>query len=166
MCVTGARWQAWPGGVSRPSATPAISSKGFLLNTSPTDRWCRLKESRLEDPVARRMLGDQRSALGVVLDHCGELGLTGRVIRIGPAVEAFTLGFELNPETLCVLFEFTNLEIKGLAAHIFRQFCREMEGCSLVNIMDDCGLESLRQMKLSYHPVAQRGMYNARAKTG
>jgi hypothetical protein len=59
----------------------------------------------------------------------------------------------LNHDTFCILYEITDLSVKGLAQFIFREFSRELKGYRYLNIMDDSGLENLKQVKLSYKPV-------------
>jgi len=65
---------------------------------------------------------------------------------------AFTFGFKLNKDTFCILYEITDLSIKGLSQFIFRQFCSELKNHRYINIMDDSGLVNLKRVKLSYHP--------------
>jgi len=64
---------------------------------------------------------------------------------------AFTFGFKLNKDTFCILYEITDLSIKGLSQFIFRQFCSELKNHRYINIMDDSGLVNLKRVKLSYH---------------
>jgi hypothetical protein len=60
-----------------------------------------------------------------------------------------------KPETFCILYEITDLGIKGLAQFIFRRYCQELKDYKFINIMDDSGLENLRRTKLAYKPVRQ-----------
>jgi hypothetical protein len=76
----------------------------------------------------------------------------GGLVKIESRIAAFTLGFPLNRQTLCVLYEISDLGKKGLSQYIFRRFCYEQRGYRYVNIMDDSGLENLREVKLSYRP--------------
>jgi uncharacterized protein len=55
--------------------------------------------------------------------------------------------------TFCILYEITDLGIKGLAQFIFRRFSQELKGYKYINIMDDSGLENLRKTKLAYKPT-------------
>jgi len=81
------------------------------------------------------------------------------VVKVADRVTAFTLGFPINPGTFCVLYEITDLSIKGLAQFIFRQFARDLKGYRYINIMDDSGLGNLKKVKLSYHPVRAVAAY-------
>ena len=68
-------------------------------------------------------------------------------------IKAFSFGYRLNCNTFCILYEITDLGIKGLAQFIFRRFSQELKGYKYINIMDDSGLENLRKTKLAYKPA-------------
>ena len=87
-----------------------------------------------------------------LLNNYRALNLQGRIVTVGNEVRAFTFGFALNSGTFCVLYEITDLTIKGLAQFIFREFCAELKSYRYINIMDDSGLENLKKVKLSYYP--------------
>jgi uncharacterized protein len=59
----------------------------------------------------------------------------------------------LDKDTFCILYEITDLTIKGLSQFIFRQFCSELKDYRYINVMDDSGLENLKRVKLSYRPL-------------
>jgi hypothetical protein len=88
-----------------------------------------------------------------LLDDYSGLKIVGRVVKIDKKIKALTFGFRLAEDTFCILYEITDLSIKGLAQFIFREFCRELADYKYINIMDDSGLENLKKVKLSYHPV-------------
>jgi len=115
--------------------------------------WMRERKARNPDPIYRQMLQDSRVCLETTLDNYADLNFIGRIIRINKTTKAFTFGFKLNPDTFCILYEITDLSIKGLSQFIFRQFCSELKDYKYINIMDDSGLENLKIVKLSYHPV-------------
>jgi hypothetical protein len=107
------------------------------------------------------MLKDSLSSLKILLKTFHFLSLQGRVVKIKNEVKAFTFGFAVNSSSFCVLYEVTDLTIKGLSPFIFRQFCRELEDYSFINIMDDSGLENLKKTKLSYRPWRMINSYIA-----
>ena len=88
------------------------------------------------------------------------LGLVGRVVFIDSCLKGYTFGYPLNSEIFCILFEVTDLSIKGLAQFLFRSFCQEGTAYRWINAMDDSGLENLKRVKLSYRPVKQLASYN------
>jgi hypothetical protein len=116
-------------------------------------QWLGNRSAQNKDPIYQGMLGDSRDGLKILLGHYRHLDIIGRLVKIDYKVKAFTFGFPLNKDTFCILYETTDLAIKGLAQFIFRQFCRELKNYRYINIMDDSGLENLKKVKLSYHPV-------------
>jgi len=115
--------------------------------------WEKAKEKVIQDRVYQGMLQDSGLCLDLLLKCYRGLGLIGRLVKIDGEVRAFTFGFRINQETFCILYETTDLKIKGLAQFIFWRFCRELKGYRYINIMDDSGLENLKKVKLSYRPL-------------
>lgn len=124
------------------------------------ESWQQERRARSRDHVYRAMLEDsQHSHRTGLMNHEG-LGLVGRVVFIDGLLKGYTFGYPLNSEIFCVLFEVTDLRIKGLAQFLFREFCREQAAYQWINTMDDSGLENLKRVKLSYRPVKQLSSYN------
>lgn len=117
------------------------------------DSWAGERKISNQGHIYQGMLEDSRVSLKNALDNYSELDFIGRVVKIDNKISGFTLGFKLNSDTFCILYEITDLSIKGLAQFIFRNFSSELEGFKYVNIMDDSGLENLKKVKLSYHPA-------------
>jgi len=115
-------------------------------------KWQSGREKKCNDAIYRQMLSDNYLAQKTAMDNFKKLELMGRIIRIKNKIQAYAFGFRLNPDTFCVLFEVANLGIKGIANFLFREFCKEQQGFSYINCMDDSGLESLKRVKLSYRP--------------
>ena len=125
------------------------------------ERWRKSRAEKYDDPIYQAMLEDSQSAHRIGVTHAKELGLVGRVVRIDGELSAYTFGYELNSETFCVLFEITDLNIKGLSQFIYREFCKELRGTyKWINAMDDSGLENLKRVKRSYHPTQLIPTYN------
>ena len=125
------------------------------------DAWYTARAMKCDDPVYCALLEDSRSAHQIAIAHTEALGLVGRVVRINEEIKGYTFGYPLNTDTFCVLFEITDLGIKGLAQFIFREFCKELIGTyRWVNTMGDSGLESLKRVKRSYHPTQLIASYN------
>lgn len=126
--------------------------------------WMHQRMSENQDAIYQGMLFDSRESFKILLDNYRKLNYLGRVVKIGKEIRAFTFGYRLNDDTFCILFEITDLSIKGLAQFIFREFSSELKDYTYINIMDDSGLENLKKVKLSYHPaklvpayIAKRG---------
>ena len=136
----------------------------------PTDRdaclnlygtWQMSRAEKYDDEIYQAMLEDSQSAHRIGITHAEKLGLVGRVVRINGEIRAYTFGYELNCETFCVLFEISDLSIKGLAQFIYREFCKELKASyRWINAMDDSGLENLKRVKLAYHPTRLLPSYN------
>ncbi len=116
-------------------------------------QWMRARKAAFPDLVYQGMLEDSGKSLKVLLDNYKDLDCSGWLVKIKNQVRAFSFGFKLNPQTFCILYEITDLSIKGLAQFIFRSFSSELEGNKYINVMDDSGLDNLKKVKLSYHPV-------------
>jgi len=113
--------------------------------------WAGQRRKR-KDKVYDGMIADSRLALDRVLSASGVLAYRGGALFVEGKLKGFTLGYPLNADTFCVLYEFTDLSCKGAAQFIFREFCRSLDGYRSINVMDDSGLENLRRVKMSYRP--------------
>lgn len=127
-------------------------------------QWMQARKAQNQEPVYQGLLLDSRNSLKILLGS--SLDFIGRLVLIGGRVKAFTLGFRLNSDTFCILYEIADLSIKGLSQFIFRTFTRELKDFRFINIMDDSGLENLKRVKLSYHPVKLVPAYIAQEKNG
>ncbi|MCM8757688.1 MAG: phosphatidylglycerol lysyltransferase domain-containing protein [Candidatus Omnitrophica bacterium] len=114
--------------------------------------WMQERLRRYKDRVYQSMLEDNFKVLKFLFNFYNDLDFTGWVVEIDSKVKAFSLGYPLNKDTFCILYEIADLKIKGLAQFIFWYFCQQLSSYKYINIMDDSGLENLRRTKLSYHP--------------
>ena len=130
-----------------------------LYNTWAAER----KLSHQED-FYHWCLDDSKIALKELLRVNINLGIEGRVVKVGHKVKAFSFGYKLNNDTFCILYEIADLKIKGIAQFIFRQFCAELKNYKYINIMDDSGFENLKKVKLSYHPARVEPAYIVKIK--
>jgi hypothetical protein len=129
-------------------------------------QWMCGRKAHNQEPLYQGMLEDGLRCLKVLLENYPSLGLIGRVVKINKEIKAFTFGFELNRDTFCILYEVTDLSVKGLSQFIFRSFCSELKEYKYINIMDDSGLENLKKVKLSYRPVRLIPAYIVIRKNG
>lgn len=114
--------------------------------------WAKQRKTQCADEVYCGMLEDNRRVIKKAWANYKQLNFEGIVVRVNKRIKAFSFGYRLNRDTFCVLYEITDLAIKGLAQFIFRQFAQELKDYRYINIMDDSGLENLRKTKLSYRP--------------
>ena len=125
------------------------------------DTWQESRAAKCSDAIYRAMLEDSRCAHRIGLAHADALGLIGRVVQINGHIRGWTFGYPLNADTFCILFEVTDLEIKGLAQFIYRKFARELANAyRWLNAMGDSGLANLKRVKRSYHPARLIPSYN------
>jgi uncharacterized protein len=129
-------------------------------------RWSGQRSGVNNDPVYQGMLKDSLVCLATVFSDYQKLGLAARIVEINGQVQAFTAGFAINPETFCVLYEFSDLSFKGLSQYIFRSLCQELQEYKYINIMDDSGLENLKKVKESYRPLRLIQSFIAGRKNG
>ncbi len=123
--------------------------------------WQQMRALKCQDKIYLGMMEDSFLCLKNFLEDYTKLGAVGRVVKIAHQIKAFSFGYQLNRDTFCILYEITDLTIKGLAQFIFRKFCSELSDFRYINIMDDSGLENLKQVKLSYAPVKLATAYIA-----
>ncbi len=125
------------------------------------DTWRETRSKKYDDCIYNAMLDDSQLAHRIGISHVEALGLIGRVVYIIGEIKGYTFGYPLNADTFCILFEITDLGIKGLAQFIYREFCKElMDSYKWINAMDDSGLENLKRVKRSYHPAQLLPSYN------
>ena len=124
------------------------------------DLWQLQRRTRSDDPLYHSMLDDSRHAHRTGLMNATKLGLSGGVVRIDGELKGYTVGYPLNEEVFCVLFEVTHPQLKGLAQFIYREFCRQQSCYRWINALDDSGLANLKRVKLSYHPIQLAPSYN------
>jgi hypothetical protein len=124
--------------------------------------WAAQRRANCNDPVYCGMMEDSFVTLQTVLNDFNQLECRGKVVRVDGDIKAFTIGYQLSPEAMCVLFEITDLSVKGLAQFIFREFCAELSAYRQINAMDTLGMENLDTVKLSYRPVRLAPAYAVR----
>ena len=122
--------------------------------------WSRQRKDKREDVIYQQMLEDSFLSFKTALRYYKKLGLSGYVVKIGGKIKACTFGYPLNKDTFCVLFEICDLNFKGIAQYIFREFCKKLSGYRYINIMGASDLENLKTVKLSYRPKREIKVYN------
>jgi len=128
--------------------------------------WMKERKDKFKDPIYQAMLQDSQTCLKIVLNHYRKLDFKGRIVKVDNRIKAFSFGFELNKDIFCILYEITDLSIKGLSQFIFHSFCSKLKDYRYINVMDDSGLENLKKVKLSYHPVKLVPSYIIKRRDG
>ncbi len=118
------------------------------------DEWKKEKEEKSNDALYTYLLMENRDVHQLIFNEGAHVGIVGRVVKIDDKIRAYTFGYRLNETTFCVLFEITDLSVRGLAAYIFSRFCedRALEPYTYINVMGDFGMENIKHAKESYRP--------------
>lgn len=115
------------------------------------ERW--LARRPLEGRGLDGLAVEEFHAILFAVAHMDALALTGLRLLVGGRTEAFIVGERLLPAVGHVLFEKSNLELRGAAQLIFREYCRSLADCALINTGDALGSDSLARSKESYRPL-------------
>lgn len=127
-----------------------ISDKNIADCKSILEKWCEQRNYT----QSSSLIAERKANLDL-LDNYDYLGLKGALIRVNGVPEAFTVGEQLNSNTVVVHVEKANADIHGLYPLINQQFlANQWTHMEYVNREQDLGLEGLRKAKLSYNPVA------------
>lgn len=115
-------------------------------------RW-REGKRRDPDPYVGALAEDAESAHRRALTERTALGLSGLTVIIDGAVAGYTLGGPITPGVVGVWCEIADPARRGLAAYLFREYCRAQTGAEWINAMDDSGLPALARAKRAYRPA-------------
>ncbi len=87
------------------------------------------------------------------LEDMEGFGLSGYVFYADGKPAGFLLGEPLNPSTFTIHFAKADIEVKGIYAYMFSEFCRLIgDSYEYINMEQDLGKPGLRQTKTSYRP--------------
>lgn len=82
------------------------------------------------------------------------LDMKGGVIKIDNKIAAFTLGEQINSNSVVIHIEKANTFYEGIYQAINQQFlCNEWNKMEFVNREEDLGIEGLRRAKMTYNPI-------------
>ena len=96
---------------------------------------------------------EESAVVRLSLEHFGELGYVGGILRVDGRIQAFTFGEPLNSDTFNVHVEKAFTDFQGAYPMINRQFLlNSVHGYKYINREEDMGEENLRKAKLSYYP--------------
>jgi len=131
-------------------------------------RWLKERTAAHPDAVYAAQAEASWRALYRALREAEPLGLVARVLEAGGKMAGFTVGCPLHdgglarqsPErsrrgdggTFHVMFEVSDLSIKGAAQYMFRELCREVQSFDRINAGSASDLDNLARVKESYRP--------------
>ncbi len=122
------------------------------------DLWKEQKEAK-EDSSAdswRYEIGAETEVARTLIRFSRELGVRGVVLKVEGRVVGVSLGEQLVQNMCSNIIEKTNPAVNGASQFIFREFSSywsRLSGCEFLNAQDDFGVDYLKRVKLSYHPV-------------
>ena len=109
----------------------------------------------------KSLIGEQY-ALNTFFENFGFLGLSGGVLRIDGRIAAFTIGEQINSDTLDIHIEKADISKDGTYAAINNYYAvQASQGLEYINREEDLGIEGLRKSKQSYHPLYLLRKYTA-----
>ncbi|MDD2503469.1 MAG: phosphatidylglycerol lysyltransferase domain-containing protein [Clostridia bacterium] len=101
-----------------------------------------------------RSILEEKQAIGEIINNFDALNVSGGVIRINGAVQAFTIGEKLNPDMAVIHIEKANTDYDGSYAIINQIFVsKALSDLTYINREEDMGIAGLRKAKESYNPV-------------
>jgi len=116
--------------------------KRFLI------QWCEWKGCE-GDPV----LAHEKDATFFAVDHFGELGLSGLIIRVHNTIGGMSLFERLNNDTALVHFEKGMPDCEGIYKEINAETATILKkDFTYINRESDLGVAGLREAKMRYHP--------------
>lgn len=111
-------------------------------------KWC--KDRLCEDDLS---LKNESRAINELFEHYNELPVLGAALFVNGQIEGYTVATELNPETVIIIVEKANPQIKGIYQGLNQLFAEQfLFKYKYINREQDLGNEGLRKAKMSYHP--------------
>lgn len=145
--------------MNRISRDHETTLRPFTASDLPTcaDLYQRWKEERAPklDPIGERMMEQSQKAHQRLLANHAAWGLQAWVLEVDRRLAAYSVVGPLSEDTLGVWAEVSDLTVRGAAAYIFVQLCREHSAFAWVNSGDAEFLPGLKDAKERWHP-AQR----------
>lgn len=123
-----------------------ITDKNKADALKVTELWCKAREI---DPYS----DEEYKAIKEALENYELLKMHGGILYVEDKPAAMTMGSGINLKTFDVIFEKGLVEYDGVYAKINNEFAKTLVGFEFINREEDMGIETLKQSKLSYHPV-------------
>lgn len=112
------------------------------------EEWCIERDCQCTSPQ-----GCERYAFNQLAVVWDQMPVSGILIRIHGKFEAFTVGEQLNADTVVVRFEKGNTAVHGIYTVVFQDYMtHHWQDALYVNREEDMGKEGLRKAKESYYP--------------
>lgn len=106
-----------------------------------------------ENPKINDGLRNEYIGLKAALQNFDKLDMKGAIIRIDGSIAAFSLGEQINDNSVVIHIEKGNIFYSGIYQAINQQFlANNWSNLEFVNREEDLGIEGLRKAKMTYHP--------------
>ncbi|MBI2651933.1 DUF2156 domain-containing protein [Candidatus Woesearchaeota archaeon] len=125
--------------------------------------WKEQKKSVVPDFFKYEFEAETKAAIKLIR-FSRELGVKGIVLRVEGKVVGVSLGEPLTKDMCSNIIEKTRTTLNGASEFIFREFARCWSSHKFINAQDDFGVDSLKKIKLSYHPVKLLKSYSLERK--
>lgn len=107
------------------------------------------KNPNINDGLRNEFIGIEST-----LRNFNLLDMKGGIIKIDNKIAAFTLGEQINNNSVVIHIEKANTFYEGIYQAINQQFlCNDWNEMEFVNREEDLGIEGLRHAKMTYNPV-------------
>jgi len=123
--------------------------------------WASERLKDIKDDYFRVLIEDSYFAQKIALSNLESLGIEGCLIEVNSDIRGYSVGFPLNKDAFAILFETADLSMKGLSQFLFREFTRDLCKYKYINALSDSGLENLKRVKNSYHPIKTPPIFTA-----
>ena len=150
--LPGKRFHAKRNHISKFNRTYPNWSFVFINKNNKRDA-LRVAEQWCKDREINPYTNEEYKAISEALDNYEKLNLHGGILDVDDEPAAMTMGCEINKKTFDVIFEKALVKYDGVYSKINNEFVKTLVGFEFINREEDMGIESLKQAKLSYHPI-------------
>jgi len=122
-----------------------------------TNEWCKDVDCGKDQSLCL-----ESAAVYKCLSNFSKLSLQGGILRVGGKIVAYTVGEQINSDTVVIHIEKAFASVRGAYPMINREFAERIaSNCKYINREDDAGDEGLRIAKESYDPAFMLEKYAA-----
>jgi hypothetical protein len=118
-------------------------------------RWMDHRQKRVTDSIDLQMMEENWNVHARILKNARQLGFEGNVVEIDGKIAAYSIVYPLSEHVLVNYCEITDVRFQGLSAFIFHKTASDARFAQFdfINVMDDCGLNHLHRVKMSWRPA-------------
>ncbi len=118
-----------------------------------------------DNPNATQGVRNEYKGIRAVLENFAKLDMKGAFIRIDGKIAGFSLGEQINEDSVVIHIEKGNTFYTGIYQAINQQFlANDWNDMMFVNREEDLGVDGLRHAKMTYHPIRFVEKFDAKEK--